>query len=215
MGTIKYPINEIFYSIQGEGYHVGKPAVFIRLAGCNLNCSFCDTDYSKKTEMTVEEIFEEVEHLASLVDFVVITGGEPTIHNLQPLFEKLEEEGIIIHMETNGVGTDIDTLKYYKNWVSHLTVSPKRQKPPPLNVLDMADEIKVIFERDHHPNKYLGVVEGKEFTYDKGFIHQMGLDHQRLYIQPCSEDFQPAVDFVLANPEWRLSIQIQKVIGVK
>lgn len=184
---------EIFYSIQGEGFHTGKPAIFIRLAGCNLNCSWCDTDHSKKIEMTEEQILKTVLQLwpNDGNKFIVITGGEPTIHNLEPLFCALQDNKIYTTLETNG------TLKIQSNLFDWVTVSPKAERKPLLSSLQLADEIKIVLDGFIKPSIY-----SRAYT-------------SNLFIQPCSENFISAVEYVLNHPEWRLSIQTQKVIGIK
>ncbi len=193
-----YPLNEIFYSIQGEGYHAGTPAVFIRLAGCNLKCSWCDTDHSKTMEMTEIDIADRVNKLCFTATLIVITGGEPTIWNLEPLLRMLEVKTAgIIALETNG--SFPITIRGLKNagLIDWVTISPKMEGTK-LESIKYADEIKIVFDGKIKPHVF-----GR---------HYQGAGK---YIQPCSENYQPAIDFVLANPEWKLSVQIQKIIGVK
>ncbi len=205
MDSVVYPVNEIFYSIQGEGYHAGKPAVFIRLAGCNLSCPWCDTDHSEKARMTAEGIVAFVHNLLPstikyVEDFpmVVITGGEPTIHNLAPLLDKLKKDHFYIAIETNG------TNPGYLMGINWITLSPKRLDQIPQDTVRIADEIKIVFQSARQTKEIETRLELCVFE-----------DQDRLYIQPCSENFKPAVDFVKANPNWRLSVQIQKVIDVR
>ena len=111
-------VNEIFYSLQGEGHYTGTPAVFVRFAGCNLRCWFCDTDFEKGVEMNEDEIVEAV--LQYPTRYVVITGGEPTLQITASLCDKLHAHGLYLMMETNGTrplpeGCQID-------WI---TCSPK------------------------------------------------------------------------------------------
>ena len=95
-------VNEIFYSLQGEGYFTGRPAVFIRLSGCNLKCPFCDTDFSEYKDMTEEEIVDEVCKLSIDCHFVVITGGEPTLQDCTYLIDLLHRNKYSVAMESNG-----------------------------------------------------------------------------------------------------------------
>ena len=197
-----YSVNEIFYSIQGEGYHVGKPAVFIRFAGCNIECPWCDTDHSEKRKMNVEEILVEVFNLwPQNTDnvFVVLTGGEPTVQDMLPLCKALHEEQIYIAIETNGIGSW--KLPIVNNdHIDWITLSPKHNFRPSQNVIDAANEIKIVFDGLiglHH--------------YEREDLRKKSL----LFLQPCSEDFDPAVKCVMDNPQWRLSIQLQKILKVR
>ncbi len=197
-----YPVNEIFYSIQGEGYHAGKPAVFIRLAGCNLKCTWCDTDHSKKVEMTGDDIVCEVLKFPDC-PLIVITGGEPTIHPLEDLLVILElRTNSIIAIETNGTGTTQLQCLRAKGLVDWITLSPKLNCCYVETDIRVATELKVVFD---------GIIDPNVFEKYAGNKLERGL----CYIQPCSEDYKPAVDFVLKHPQWRLSVQVQKVIGVR
>lgn len=134
-----YKINDIFLSVQGEGYHAGMPMCFVRLSGCNLNCSWCDTDHSAAFTLTSDEVLDQVNDRieGSAVRMVCITGGEPTIYELAPLISVLREN-YLIHIETNGTrrlkGNEMP------DWV---TVSPKF--PPGLKGLNQlqGDELKL------------------------------------------------------------------------
>jgi organic radical activating enzyme len=111
-----YRVNEIFYSLQGEGYHTGRAAVFIRFAGCNLRCPFCDTDFDSYTDMTAEQILAAISDYPSR--FVVLTGGEPTLQVTEPFIDLLHQHGYEVAMESNGTRPAPKNL----DW---LTVSPK------------------------------------------------------------------------------------------
>ena len=135
-------VNEIFYSLQGEGYHTGTPAVFIRLSGCNLQCPFCDTQHENGTNMAEDEIVAEVaKHPATLV---VITGGEPAMQLTASLVESLHLIGRKVAVETNG------TLPLPQE-VDWITLSPKDAYlgPQAAPVLTRADELKVVYDGEH------------------------------------------------------------------
>jgi len=136
---MKYPIVEIFNSVQGEGYWAGKPMCFVRLAGCNLACAWCDTDHREKAVMTAEEIYGRVIQLTEMttIDTVCLTGGEPTIHDLSDLSYFLSS-GFKVHVETNGL-RELE-LDEFIDWI---TVSPKF--PPGLSYVraTAGDELKV------------------------------------------------------------------------
>ena len=233
-----YPISEIFYSIQGEGYHAGKPAVFIRLAGCNLHCSFCDTDHRPSEEMEEDEVVKKVYNLFEQNvnetpndSLIILTGGEPTIHNLTSLVARLSSYNTAVHynkvcnplvcLETNGTNLSyiadlMDAnrercVKYGSlHMVSYLTISPKIEKLPDDKAILLAHEIKIVCcEGFEKVARHVKEIIKREYQ-KTGYKHK-----PHLFIQPCSENYQPAIDFVLKNPEWRLSIQTQKIIGVK
>jgi organic radical activating enzyme len=184
-----YPITETFYSIQGEGYHAGTPAFFIRFAGCNLRCPWCDTNHAKRREAYAKDLAGEASTYPSTL--VILTGGEPTLHNLFPLVSALRAEGKYVAVETNGTlltGGHIDLF----DW---LTVSPKPGWKYDLSAL-WGNEIKVVLDDVLDPHQF-------ESCFFKHW-----------FIQPCSGNFEPAIRFVKENPRWRLSIQVQKLIGI-
>lgn len=188
-------VNEIFYSIQGEGFHAGEAAVFIRFAGCNLSCPFCDTNHHPFKEMTEDEICAEVEKYPSRL--VVITGGEPTLQLTASLVGKLHRLHRDVAIETNGT-------REIPNGVDWVTVSPKNDfvsngKP----VIKRADEVKIVFDGTNIPTK------------DICALHY--------YIQPCDtgdaernkEILVQCVEFIKNNPSWKLSLQQQKILNVR
>lgn len=188
-------VNEIFYSIQGEGYHAGTAAVFIRFSGCNLKCPFCDTDFAKYTDMTEEEITAEVAKYGAAL--CVITGGEPTLQLTETLVEKLHAIGKTVAIETNGT-------RPVPRGVDWITCSPKDQfvnhaEP----VLTYADELKIVFN-------------GKE-------PREYGIMANHYYLQPCDTGYlrpneeinEKLVNFVKENPKWKISLQGQKILKVR
>lgn len=130
---MKKKINEIFYSVQGEGFYTGTPMIFIRMAGCNLKCPFCDTKHEAYTEMSDEEIIDCIEQYKT--PYVCITGGEPTLQLDQHLVDLLFWSGRKVHVETNGTKKMLDKIA----WV---TLSPKYAKV----VLEKADEVKIVYQ---------------------------------------------------------------------
>ena len=189
-----YRINEIFYSIQGEGEFAGTPAVFVRFSGCNLNCPWCDTDHSHGGEMTRDELETAVRKLLAGRDgaIIVLTGGEPALqlHDDEPLFQGFVRQ---ICIETNGTQPVPD-------WVDWVTVSPKNALSP---IVPCPNELKFVFEPEHIPY-YLSM-------QDAGCVK---------FIQPLARkdgtsNLPEAVDFVLAHPCFKLSVQLHKMIGVR
>ena len=176
-------INEIFYSLQGEGFYTGTPAVFIRFSGCNLKCSFCDTRHETGTLMSDEAILEAISAYPS--DFVVLTGGEPSLWIDQPFIDRLHEAGKYISIETNGTHPLPDGI----DWV---TCSPKGA---PIRLTHI-DEVKVVYT-------------GQDLT---AYSHLKARWH---FLQPCScQNTQAVIDYILRHPEWRLSLQTHKLVNI-
>ena len=190
-----YKINEIFYSLQGEGYYTGTPAIFIRFSGCNLHCPYCDTDHSEGRFLTGPEIFEEVEKYPS--QYVVLTGGEPSLFIDRDFVISLHSLGKTVAIETNGTHPLPDNI----DWV---TLSPKFdvQSGAELSLED-CDEIKVIYHRQDM-SIYSGITARHHF------------------LQPCDTGdpgengrlLAEAVEFCKSHPHWRLSVQMHKFIGI-
>ena len=191
-------VNEIFYSLQGEGFNTGTPAVFIRFSGCNLECPFCDTRHQEGKEMTEGDIIEEVSrHKASLV---VVTGGEPALQLTESLVEMLHLLGKTVAVETNG------TVELPKN-VDWITLSPKDmflgEKAAP--VLKEADELKVVFDGENEPM----------------FYGNIRINHR--FLQPCDtgdaeknkEITKKTIEFCKEHPQWRLSLQTHKILNIR
>ena len=195
-----YSINEIFYSLQGEGYYTGRPAVFIRFAGCNLRCPFCDTDFSKGRAMTATEIAKAVRILhTNPRPFIVLTGGEPTLQVDGELLSALRELSATIAMETNGTRPVPDGIDF-------VTCSPKCDFVNDYPVIPRANEVKVVYDGEHLPDKW---------------IERIVADYY--YLQPCDTGDpeknraiqQETVAYCLQHPRWRLSLQTQKILNVK
>lgn len=195
-------VNEIFYSLQGEGYWTGVPAVFVRLAGCNLKCPFCDTSHEKYVEMSEYEIVERVS--AYPATHVVITGGEPSLQLSVKLAVGLKRSGFYIQIETNGSVALSNELLNQIDWV---TCSPKCA---PI-AIGRIDELKVLFSTDTNPSKL--ALSGREWL---GRCRVLSL-------QPCDMGDAilnrkitcGAIEFVKTHPEWRLSLQIHKLLNIR
>lgn len=177
-------INQIFYSLQGEGFHTGKAAVFIRFSGCNLKCSFCDTDHEEGTLMSDEEILEAIAPYPA--DMVILTGGEPSLWIDDAFIHLLHKAGKYICIETNG------TRKLPKG-IDWVTCSPKEGTTV---CLDHIDEVKVVYvNQDLSP--YL----------------QLPAKHHFLQPCSCRNTAE-LVDYILQHPEWQLSLQTHKLIDI-
>lgn len=190
-----YPVNEIFPGIQGEGFWTGLPVTFIRFAGCNLSCSFCDTDYSIREYLTKEEILDKV--LGYPARTLIFTGGEPLIHPLEDLVKILKKSGFSIHVETNG------TIFIPDGFFDWITVSPKTHNP----LVKKCDEVKILISAGDIPNAR-GIVACYYFIspLNPGLNKNMLIDEDNL---------KYCIQFVIKNPQWRLSVQLHKYLGMK
>lgn len=196
----EYKINEIFYSLQGEGRWAGRAAIFIRFSGCNLKCPFCDTNFEAKTIMSEESILQLLATYKPC-DFVVLTGGEPTLQVTREFIDALHSAGYYVAMETNG------TRPVEELGVDWVTCSPKvayqKQGTPRLA---HADEVKVVYDglKEHQPD-------------------DCGIPSDNYYVQPCdvgdpvrnANIIEACVQWVKQHPIWKLSLQQQKILNVR
>ena len=193
------PVMESFYSIQGEGFHQGKAAYFIRLAGCDVGCHWCDVKESwDETDHPVQSVGQLVEDIGCEVEIVVITGGEPTMYDLSHLCEHIGNRKIALHLETSG------TNPLTGNW-DWICFSPKKFKIPLKEYYARADELKVIIYNE------------SDFAWAESHIVQVN-PACKLYLQPeWSKESQIAtmiIDYIKENPQWRISLQIHKYLNV-
>jgi 7-carboxy-7-deazaguanine synthase len=199
-GGRKLPLVEDFYTIQGEGYHSGKPAYFIRLGGCDVGCSWCDAKYTWNPKLyPPTEVETVVARAASCAaQAIVITGGEPLIYPLGELTARLRERGLEIFLETSGSHPFSGVF----DWVC---LSPKRRQPPLDEAFGRADELKVIVESE------------EDFAWAELNAARVG-KRCMLYLQPewsVAERMMPAiVEYAKAHPRWNISIQTHKYMHI-
>ena len=183
-------VNDIFYSLQGEGYNAGRAAAFVRFAGCNLRCPFCDTEFESFSEMTADDILKAIG--AYPTRFVVLTGGEPTLQVDEAFVDFLHQHGYEVAMESNGTCRAPGNL----DW---LTVSPKcegQQKH--------CNELKVIFTSPQS-------------------VSDFGIEADIRSLQPCdtgdtvrnAQILSDCICYIKQHPQWLLSLQMHKLIGIK
>ena len=207
------PVVECFHSLQGEGEHAGRSAYFIRLASCKVGCPWCDTKNSWNSELHPQQSLIDLSNQTAKAQeegaaFVVITGGEPLHHNLDDLCKEirkstlnLEKKSIPIHLETSGV----DMLSGKPDWI---TLSPKRHSPPRLDNLLSCQELKVVIQN------------AEDLVFAKTMadsIKNNGKIKPQLFLQAGWENEEGqtlAIKFVKNNPDWRLSMQTHKWLGV-
>lgn len=196
----KLPLVEDFYTIQGEGFHSGKPAYFIRLGGCDVGCRWCDAKYTWNPKLyPPTDIDTVVERAASYpARAIVLTGGEPLLYPLDPLCDALHERGLEIFLETSGSHPFSGRF----DWVC---LSPKRQQPPLKEAYRHADELKVIIEQE------------EDFAWAEQNAREVS-KKCRLYLQPewsRSEEMMPRiVEYAKAHPAWNISIQSHKYMRI-
>ncbi|HZH36158.1 MAG TPA: 7-carboxy-7-deazaguanine synthase QueE [Flavisolibacter sp.] len=194
------PVMEHFYTLQGEGVHQGKAAYFIRLGGCDVGCVWCDVkeswDASKHPLLAIDDLVSIVK--ATATEIVVITGGEPLLHDLTPLTTALHEAGMRIHVETSGSSP----LSGELDWI---TLSPKKFKAPLPEVLPHANELKIV------------VFHKSDLAWAEKWASEVSATC-RLFLQPewsKADQVTPLlVDYIKAHPKWQLSLQVHKYIHV-
>jgi organic radical activating enzyme len=194
------PLMELFYTLQGEGFHTGEAAVFIRIGGCDVGCKWCDVkeswDPSLHPLTPVDDIISSA--TAFPAPNVVITGGEPLMYNLDILCHGLKDKGLQIFLETSGT----EKLSGIWDWIC---LSPKVNMEPLHENLSRADELKVIIENE------------SDFEKAESWALQVSAGC-RLFLQPewsQRNSMTPAiVDYIQSNPQWKLSLQMHKYIGI-
>src|SRR6218665_196318 len=198
--TVSLPVMEHFYTIQGEGFHQGRAAYFIRLGGCDVRCVWCDVkdswDADRHPRQTIAQLTAEV--LKTPAEMVVITGGEPLLHNLDELTSSLQAEGLETNIETSGSSP----LSGQWNWIC---LSPKKFKAPLPEVMPHANELKVI------------IYNKSDFAWGEQHATQVS-PGCKLYLQPewsrADKMVPEIVEYIKANPKWELSMQLHKYINV-
>ncbi|MBP3332203.1 MAG: 7-carboxy-7-deazaguanine synthase QueE [Tidjanibacter sp.] len=199
-GGRKLPLVEEFYTVQGEGYHSGKPAYFIRLGGCDVGCRWCDAKFTWKAEQFPLVDAEKIVAAAASCEAqaIVVTGGEPLKYPMGVLTEGLHKAGLEIFLETSGTYP----MSGEFDWVC---LSPKRQRPPLDSMCEVADELKVIVE------------SADDFEWAEQCARRVG-DKCMLYLQPewsrYDEVVGDIVEFVKKNPRWNISLQAHKFMRI-
>ena len=198
--TQELPVMEAFYTLQGEGFHSGKAAYFVRLGGCDVGCHWCDVkeswDPDQHPQASINKIVDGA--MGYPVGIAVITGGEPLMYPLNDLCLYLKQEGFRTHLETSGVYPV--TGKW--DWICF---SPKKFKPPLQDIYNLAHELKVVI---YHPSDFLWAEQ-----------HAEGINEDcRLFLQPewsKADKVTPLiVDYIRSNPKWQISLQTHKYLNI-
>jgi len=194
------PVMEDFYTLQGEGFHQGKAAYFIRLGGCDVGCVWCDVkdswDAEKHPKLKIESLISKVKKTPA--DIVVITGGEPLMHDLTELTKELQAAGLKTHIETSGA----HPLTGSWDWIC---LSPKKFKAPLPGIVSLASELKIV------------VFNKSDFDWAEKYAALVS-PSCKLFLQPewdkAAEITPLIIDYIKAHPQWELSLQIHKYINV-
>lgn len=216
-----YRVNEIFFTLQGEGAHSGIPAVFVRFSGCNLKCPWCDTEFSEFTQMSAEQIVTEVKALYDIPNerrkMCVLTGGEPSLQVDKELINALHAAGFYICIETNGT-------RPLPEGIDWITCSPKAgESPETLNhavsrlALRKVNEVKVVFTGTYDPEIWRTKIEAEHWMlqplrYNGDWLLMSGIDDFEI---DSNDNLDDTVRYILAHPFWRLSVQLHKIVGLR
>ena len=189
-------VNEIFYSLQGEGGRVGQASIFIRLAKCNLACDFCDTDFERGVKMSVEEVLAEIEKYGC--KWIIWTGGEPTLQLTDAIVTRFKEEGYFQAIETNGT-------RRVPVGIDYITCSPKQYFEKVRELIPVVDELRFPIQKgDSLPD--ISVLPKTE-----RYLLSPIFDNQEI----IQENVDYCVTLVKENPPWALSLQVHKLIGIR
>ena len=194
------PVMEDFYTLQGEGFHQGKAAYFIRLGGCDVGCVWCDVkdswDAEKHPKLKIERLKLKVKETPA--EIVVITGGEPLMHDLTELTKELQAAGLKTHIETSGA----HPLSGSWDWIC---LSPKKFKAPLTGIVPLANELKIV------------VFNKSDFDWAEKYAALVS-PSCKLFLQPewdkAGEITPLIIEYIKAHPQWELSLQIHKYINV-
>jgi 7-carboxy-7-deazaguanine synthase len=198
--VVTLPVMEQFYTLQGEGYHQGKAAYFIRLGGCDVGCVWCDVKDSweegRHPQISIAAITQSAKKYPGRL--AVVTGGEPLLHNLGELTHALHDAGFQTNIETSGSSA----LSGQWDWIC---LSPKKFKAPLPGLVPYANELKVV------------IFNKSDFNWAEKYAAQV-TDNCKLYLQPEWEKASIVtpliIDYIKENPRWELSLQLHKYINV-
>lgn len=193
---MKLNVNEIFYSLQGEGGRVGEPSIFVRLTRCNLACTFCDTDFEEGVDMTWNEILKELEKYPAR--WIIWTGGEPTLQLTDECLAFFKAKGYQQAIETNGT-------KLVSSLLDYVTCSPKNNYAQVKKIVPFADEIRIPLKKGESLPSIEELPQANKYfvspIFDDDFPNQDNIDY--------------CIQQVKDNPQWTLSIQLHKLVHIE
>ena len=200
MSNTTLPLMEHFYTLQGEGFHTGRAAYFLRLGGCDVGCVWCDVkeswDANSHPKVDINTMLQYIQEAKA--EMVVITGGEPLLHNLNELTELLQSNHIETNIETSGSSPLSGSL----DWIC---LSPKKFKEPLLEVIEKANELKIV------------VFNKSDFEWAEKYAALVN-PNCKLYLQPewdkSSQMLPQIIEYVKQNPKWKISLQTHKFLQI-
>ena len=202
-------INEIFYSIQGEGGRAGTPTVFVRLSGCNLSCPFCDTKgHEEGIELTLNSILARIMQLTGKIPddmnpvWITWTGGEPTLQLTREIVRFFKEKGYRQAIETNGINNLSDLVR-----LDYITISPKNRQALEHAAFTHADEVRVPYPTSLELNEVRNKLISKRY-----YVSPIFNENDRM---ETLQNIKNAIEYCLHNPKWSVSLQLHKLINIK
>lgn len=192
---MKLIVNEIFYSLQGEGGRMGKPSIFIRLSKCNLRCSFCDTEFDSGNEMTLDEILNKITEYGC--KWIIWTGGEPTLQLTDEVISFFKNNGYLQAIETNGT-------RKVPNGIDYITCSPKQHFEKIKALIPHTQELRFPIQKGD-PLPDISVLPSAENYYLSPIFDAD---------KPVRENIDYCVQLIKENPQWSLSVQLHKLIQI-
>ncbi len=207
---MNYKVNEIFYTLQGEGAHSGIPAVFVRFSGCNLRCPWCDTDFAEYHKMTAKQIVSEALSLYDIDNprrkMCVLTGGEPSLQVDKELIDALHDAGFYICIETNGTRSLPDGI----DWI---TCSPKQGSRLSLKKVN---EVKVVFTGTYSPEVWREHLEAEHWMLQPlRYNGELLMESFDEWENDSNDNLDETVRYIMSHPFWRLSVQLHKIAGLR
>lgn len=190
-------VNEIFYSLQGEGGRQGEASIFIRLTQCNLKCDFCDTDFEQGNDMKIGEIISHIQQYPT--KWIIWTGGEPTLQLTEDIIRFFHKEGYLQAIESNGHNKLPDSLDYK-------VISPKGKALYARKINEEVDEVRLPIQKGDAIPIISSLPNAKYYFLSPIFLEDK---------EKTKENIDYCVNYIKSHPEWRLSLQIHKLIGIE
>ncbi len=224
---MNYRVNEIFYTLQGEGAHSGIPAVFVRFSGCNLRCPWCDTEFADYTLMSAEQIVAEMQDMYDQPNerrkMCVLTGGEPSLQVDKPLIDALHAAGFYICIETNGTRPLPDGIDWItcspkeSSIINHKSPYGASRSEEITNLsLHRVNEVKVVFTGTYDPEIWRSQLQAEHWMLQPlRYTGEWLIENIDSWEDDRNDNLDDTVRYILSHPFWRLSVQLHKIAGLR